>query len=355
MLGIILLSTASWVAIGSLTGLIDWSDDEKVQDDIDEAGIEDNLDTLDDTEIVALETAFEDDPVLAQGTVENEEDLLVPYEDTDWSYNEGTEGDDFIAMPDDLEAGESDMVSGNGGDDVILGSDGEAWDVLFGDEGDDTIFGRGGFDQIFGDDGDDTLSGGEGGDLIVAGDGSDVVYGGAGDDNIFDGNYILDDADETGNDVISAGDGDDGILLEDGINLVSLGEGEDNLMLYGESGESVAAVVTDFDPEEDGLLLGVYAPDYEMPEDVSGIELEYSATEIETSLGMGTLIQPVVDEDMATELGEDITSTYVFLLGVTLEDLEGSDIRVVLQSDDSTRFGTGSIWNVSDEMGATWL
>lgn len=346
MLGIFLLSVAT---VGAISGLYDL-----LQDDIDTNDIEEDLDLQDEATITELEEAFVNDPTLAQGSDIPEEDLLIPYEDTDWSSNNGTDGDDFIAFPEDLGAGEADPIFGNGGDDVLLGSNtDETYDVLFGDEGDDTIFGRGGFDQIFGGDGDDTLSGGDGGDLIVAGNGSDVVYGGAGDDTIYDGDNITDNdgatSDADSYDVIIAGDGDDGVIIEDGINLVSLGDGSDHLMVHGESGETVGAVVTDFDPNEDALLIGAYSEDIDLPTGTSGIALDYSLTEIETSLGTGTFVQPVVDADDL----EHTTGGYAFLLGVSPEQLQDAEIQVILTSDESVTSDASSIQSVAVNMGAT--
>jgi Ca2+-binding RTX toxin-like protein len=350
MLPILLFSAASTLAIGSLFDLFDGSSPEQ---DIEDAELEEQTSLLDDTAIVSLEDAFADDPLLAQEDYLDEDEQLAIYDDTDWTSNEGTDGDDFIAIPDGFEESEADAVFGNGGDDVLLGSNTqEAYDVLFGDDGDDTIFGRGGLDQIFGNDGNDILSGGDDGDLIVGGEGSDTIYGGAGDDNIFDGDYIAGSDGET-TDVIIAGDGDDGVIIEDGVNLVSLGEGADHLQVFSDNDENAGAVVTDFDPEEDALLLGVYAEGLELPDGVNAYELEYTLTEIETSLGTGTLIAPIVtDETLAASLG-DTSTAYAVLLDVTPEDLEGADIQVVLESDETVSFDAGSVFSTANDMGAT--
>lgn len=66
-----------------------------------------------------------------------------------------------------------DAVDGQGGNDILVGSD--AASLLVGGIGNDLLDGRGG---------DDWLEGGEGYDLILTGDGKDVAYGGVGNDLI---------------------------------------------------------------------------------------------------------------------------------------------------------------------------
>lgn len=71
----------------------------------------------------------------------------------------------------DQTAAHSQVIFGEGGDDVIHGGAGNDW--LFGGEGDD---------QIFGGTGDDILYGGAGNDYLDGGAGHNSLYGGAGND-----------------------------------------------------------------------------------------------------------------------------------------------------------------------------
>ena len=71
----------------------------------------------------------------------------------------------------DQTAAHSQVIFGEGGDDVIHGDAGNDW--LFGGEGDD---------QIFGGTGDDILYGGAGNDYLDGGTGHNSLYGGAGND-----------------------------------------------------------------------------------------------------------------------------------------------------------------------------
>ena len=80
----------------------------------------------------------------------------------------------------DQTAAHSQVIFGEGGDDVIHGGAGNDW--LFGGEGDDQIFGGEGDDQIFGGEGDDILYGGAGNDYLDGGTGHNSLYGGAGND-----------------------------------------------------------------------------------------------------------------------------------------------------------------------------
>ena len=71
----------------------------------------------------------------------------------------------------DQTAAHSQVIFGEGGDDILYGGAGNDW--LFGGEGDD---------QIFGGTGDDILYGGAGNDYLDGGTGHNSLYGGAGND-----------------------------------------------------------------------------------------------------------------------------------------------------------------------------
>ena len=74
------------------------------------------------------------------------------------------------------------MASGNGGDDVLVGT--EVGDLLEGNDGDDALLGGGGDDYLVGGGGGDSLSGAGGRDLLSGGDGDDVLSGGGGSDQL---------------------------------------------------------------------------------------------------------------------------------------------------------------------------
>ncbi|MEM9170694.1 MAG: calcium-binding protein [Pseudomonadota bacterium] len=78
------------------------------------------------------------------------------------------------------EAGVSNEIAGNNGDDVIRGR-GKA-DLLLGGRGNDTLFGANGADEMFGGRDDDVLNGGNGGDTLSGDRGTDILVGGNGND-----------------------------------------------------------------------------------------------------------------------------------------------------------------------------
>ncbi|MDV7270469.1 hypothetical protein RYZ20_06110 [Thioclava sp. A2] len=283
------------------------SGDPTPEQEVDNADLTRNLALLDETQISEMEAALGQDPLLAQGEVETEDDLLLPYVDENgFADIEGGEGRDLIVIPEEV---------------------GEEHDAVFG-------------------------NGGGGDDLILGGSGSDVLYGGAGNDNIIDNA----DGDENNTDVIVAGEGDDGLIIEDGINLVSLGAGHDHLMIYSESGDNPGAVVTDFNPEEDALLLGVYAPGIDLPEGTNSLELGYTLSEIQTDPGAATLVTPASSDAVTAEtLGEGASVGYAVLLGVSPADLASVEIRVVLQNDQTVWAADDSIEKIAQDMGATRL
>lgn len=100
----------------------------------------------------------------------------------------GGAGNDVIMLHADKGATVGHRAFGDGGDDLILGS--ELGDWLYGDSnvkepakfGNDTIFAGEGNDLLFGAEGDDLLCGEGGDDYLEGGLGSDLVDGGAGFD-----------------------------------------------------------------------------------------------------------------------------------------------------------------------------
>ena len=239
-----------------------------------------------------------------------------------------TPGDDLIVLPEEGSAdypdyGTGSVIFGDEGDDTMIGQ--SAGDVFFGEAGDDELFG--GNDQLFGGAGNDLLSGGPGNDLLTTetADGSDTLYGGAGDDEIAAFGEI-------GTDAIhhtSGGAGDDNITLQGGAYLVSLGSGADMFTLQpedGESGVSSAALISDFDVTEDTLMIMV-----EGPSSSAATALTYTLSQVETDLGLATLVEPAVSsEAVATALAGSVNGGVALLLGVTPDQLTAANIQVVL-------------------------
>ncbi|MCZ8334469.1 MAG: hypothetical protein O9328_09425 [Rhodobacteraceae bacterium] len=351
MLGIILFSMVGVAGVAMAMGLMD-DDSEAAVRAVDEADLHDDLPLLDESEIERMEQALAEDPLLAQDAVGPEEEALEPYEDLNgFADIDGSAARDLIAIPEDV-GSDHDLIRAAGGEDVVIGNAGD--NPMAGGEGDDLLFGLGAFDQIFGDEGNDTLAGGAGGDLLYGDVGSDVIYGGAGNDALYDGTADGTDTDST--DVIVAGDGDDGVIVQDGVNLVSLGEGEDHVTVFTREADNPGAVISDFDPEQDALLLDVFAPDVALPVGANGIELGYTLREVETELGRGTLVQPTGTEEIdAAALGDGASVGYALLLGLRPQDLVGTDIRVVLETPETDRFAAGSVEAVAQVMGATRL
>ena len=94
---------------------------------------------------------------------------------------------------------EQDTISGDNGDDLLLGMRGN--DTISGGKGDDVIYGNSGHDTLFGGDGHDTIYGGKQNDTISDGAGHDTVFGDSGDDVILAG--------ERGHDSYTGGSGFD--------------------------------------------------------------------------------------------------------------------------------------------------
>lgn len=317
--------------------------------DIEDSDLEEKLPLLDEEALVSLEQTLRSDPLLS-GDVPTESSFTLAEYDIENGTANATELNDLIVIPEEFD-GMQDMIDALEGDDVVLGNSGET--PIFGGEGNDTILAGDGFDQIFGDAGDDVLAGQGGADLIVGGSGGDLIYGGDGDDNIYDNEGTATLEGESDTDVMIGGAGDDGIVIEDGINLVSLGEGNDHVTIYSQSGQSAAAVITDFDPAEDALLIGIYAPNTPLPDGATTLPLSIRLSEIETPLGMATLVEPAVEsQDLANQL-EGANVSYAVLLGITPADLEGADIRLYATGQSNDILAMDSINNIAKSMGAT--
>ncbi|HEV8291824.1 MAG TPA: calcium-binding protein [Tepidisphaeraceae bacterium] len=128
------------------------------------------------------------------------------------------------------------IVTGDGADNITIGSgikqqitikSGEGDDVIHGGSGREIIFAAGGADQIFGGGGSDQIFGGDGNDTIDGGASNDYLYGDGGDDVITGGpggDVLAGDSEDTlmfsgqppfnviGNDHLDGGDGNDWLL-----------------------------------------------------------------------------------------------------------------------------------------------
>jgi beta propeller repeat protein len=171
----------------------------------------------------------------------------------------GNEGDDFL--------------QGQGGRDNILGGDGN--DSINGGEGKDRLLGEAGDDTILGEKGDDTLDGGEGNDSLNGGASIDRLSGGKGDDTLVGEAGADSLTGGLGNDSLDGGAGSDrliGVEPSTGFGtgeidiLTGLGDGDTfilgdpNHVFYSDgdpvtTGESDYALITDFNPSQDSILL----------------------------------------------------------------------------------------------------
>ncbi|RKN39479.1 calcium-binding protein [Streptomyces hoynatensis] len=110
------------------------------------------------------------------------------------------------AGDDELHAHTARVVTGDAGDDMLMGSR--------------YLFGGAGMDHLMGSIADEILSGGRGDDMIEGNEGNDVADGGAGNDEISGGD---------GNDVLYGGFGDDMLSGDAGRDLVLGGPGHDEV------------------------------------------------------------------------------------------------------------------------------
>lgn len=145
----------------------------------------------------------------------------------------------------------NDSIIGDDGNDNLLGYDGN--DSIVGGSGNDTLSGGVGFDTLFGGTGDDlllgafnrdTLFGGAGNDTLRGGNGLDLLQGGIGNDQMIGG---------VGDDTLLGGGDDD--LLEGalGVDVLTGGSGSDSFSF--EATNVGADVITDFDVEDDLILV----------------------------------------------------------------------------------------------------
>lgn len=150
-------------------------------------------------------------------------------------FNDGS-GNDFIQF-----GGTANRLIGDGGgNDTVVGVENgtnsltlslvEGSNTLIGALGDDSLVTGGGSDSLRGFAGRDTLSSGAGNDILWGGSGSDSLIGGAGNDTL----YGQSNGSPTSPDVLTGGDGRD---------------------RFGFFGNRNADLITDFNPEDDFILL----------------------------------------------------------------------------------------------------
>ncbi|MFA9269915.1 MAG: hypothetical protein ACEQSX_04040 [Baekduiaceae bacterium] len=160
----------------------------------------------------------------------------------------GTPGDDVLVGTD---APAEDVICGLGGNDTAYGIGGD--DVLRGGPGNDTLYGGAGDDDLVGEGGDDTLDGQLGADLLDGGDGLDTALyasrsapvavtlnpGSPADGEIGEG-------DQVNTEHATGGSGDDRLTGSGKANVLIGGPGNDRLLggdgkdsLYGGSGNDL--------------------------------------------------------------------------------------------------------------------
>jgi Ca2+-binding RTX toxin-like protein len=190
----------------------------------------------------------------------------------------GTDGPGDLLGESLIGSGDSDTLSGSGGDiypvdnetgdDTIYGGSGAdtviggvGYDLFYGGADGDTFQGWNGADTLYGAGGDDSLTGDYGNDLAFGGEGNDTFswmasndtsYGGAGHENIFDVQQTYDSVPNIS--LMDGGAGNDSLSFEAGSTITG-GTGDDSMWLYAGLGETAVTVITDFDPDEDSILI----------------------------------------------------------------------------------------------------
>ncbi|MDM9581307.1 calcium-binding protein [Nostoc sp. GT001] len=119
---------------------------------------------------------------------------------TNFNDNNTINGSPFIFRPALNGGAGSDILNGNGGDDILNGGAGS--DILNGNAGDDSLNGDAGSDILNGNLGSDTLNGNAGSDILNGNLGSDILTGGAGNDTLNGG---------AGSDILTGGAGTDSL------------------------------------------------------------------------------------------------------------------------------------------------
>lgn len=199
----------------------------------------------------------------------------------------GGAGNDVLTAPADGNAalvglGGNDSLEGSAFNDFIDGGAGD--DQIFARPGNDTVLGQAGDDRLDAGLGNDIVHGGEGADVISANGGDDTVHGDAGDDELLGnrgsdllmggaGNDTLSGLErqeayarnqrvdhQDGPDTLDGGDGDDELWLgkED---IATGGAGADRFVAdHRGSLDDGLRDITDFNRDEDELIVMVNNP-----------------------------------------------------------------------------------------------
>jgi len=256
---------------------------------------------------------FSEEPLLILGS--SGDDSLVGAGNADTI--DGGDGNDSLfgfAGGDILHGGNgADMLAGGYGDDILRGGSGNdildggyGNDLLGGGAGDDslvsfggtnTMWAGGGDDQATGGRDDDIIGGGAGDDILSGGLRNDTLYGGAGDDSLLGGDGKDALYGGQGNDTLSGGNDDDTLWGSMGNDTLTGGDGTDTFVFTAGSGLDI---ITDFDAENDVLMLEGTATDFLKLEDIAAVTVSFAGG-LMINLGGGDA---------------------VFLAGVSLGDLE---------------------------------
>ena len=148
----------------------------------------------------------------------------------------------------------NDLISGNDASDALFGGDGS--DRLFGDGGEDLLFGEAGADRLFGGNKSDTLEGNLGRDTLIGGNHSDLLLGGEDEDRLIGVELNSNEPGINEQDILTGGLGADTFVL-----------GNEAGIFYSDrnsfaSGDADFARITDFNPQEDRILLFGFAEQY---------------------------------------------------------------------------------------------
>jgi hypothetical protein len=117
--------------------------------------------------------------------------------------------------------------------------------------------------------------------------------------------------------------------------VIELGEGEDDIIVFStwEDNDPVS-IITDLDPNEDQIVLGVYVPDYDFPGEATRMDATYTASLIETSQESATLIMPAVtDEALLSEFNSQSVG-HAIPLGVDPSEIQDNNIHVIISNSN---------------------
>lgn len=203
-------------------------------------------------------------------------------------------------------------------------------DELHGNSGEDTLEGHEGNDILYGDDDDDLLRGGIDNDFVYGGKGNDEIYGGQRGTHI-ELDYL------TGN---------------EGQDLFVLGSFHGNY--YAQAGDSDYAVITDFEPGKDRVLLdeGTYSLGLSPISGRSGTAI-YSGSELlgilegvdSTGLAFGNNgFTTILSLNGETSISSDITieAESLELNGYQIQDY-GTEEQIIGLPDGTTASGTATL------------